>query len=515
MSKKKVGIWIRVSTEDQKQGDSPEHHRERAKMYAQIHNYEVTEVYDLAGVSGKTVKDHPEARRMLNDIKQGHITGLIFSKIARFARNTRELLDFADFFKQYNADLISLEESFDTSTPAGRLFFTFISAIGEWEREELVSRINSSVKVRAKLGKRLGGKSPYGYRWEGHNLILHPEEAEIRKLIYTLFIQEQRKKTVARILNERGYRTRSGSKFCDTNIKRWLRDPLSKGLRRSNFTKKVLIDGKEKMVEKDENEWFFHEAPAIVSEKVWQRANDILDKQEQNRKPLNYKTHLFTRYIFCACGSSMSVRSGYGQYRCYKTGCNNKIKKEVIEAIYKEQLLNYVQDKNKIAEYLKVSDSTLNDKKKLLDGRKKKKEELEERIEKIIALHIDNQISKEAFRSYHDQPYEELQEVKQEILQLETEIQATSMEHSSVEMVVDSATSLYTNWDNFKHSQKRKLIEMITERITIGKDDQIHIKLYRLMPDDHFSELETNGQHNHLVTKLQKRSMFHFGKIFY
>ena len=59
----------------------------------------MVEVYDLAGVSGKTVMENAEAKRMIADVKRGHITGLIFSKLARLARNTKELLEFADFFR--------------------------------------------------------------------------------------------------------------------------------------------------------------------------------------------------------------------------------------------------------------------------------------------------------------------------------------------------------------------------------------------------------------------------------
>src|SRR5579862_8384109 len=117
--KKPVGIWIRVSTEDQAQGDSPEHHEKRARCYAESKGWDVVEVYHLEGVSGKAVSGHGETERMLRDIKKGRITGLIFSKLARLARNTRELLDFADRFRDAEADLVSLQESIDTSTPAG------------------------------------------------------------------------------------------------------------------------------------------------------------------------------------------------------------------------------------------------------------------------------------------------------------------------------------------------------------------------------------------------------------
>ena len=83
---RRVGIWIRVSTEDQAQSDSPEHHLERAREYARFNGWDVREVYNLAGVSGKTVMEHPETQRMLADIKRRHISTLIFSKLARCHR---------------------------------------------------------------------------------------------------------------------------------------------------------------------------------------------------------------------------------------------------------------------------------------------------------------------------------------------------------------------------------------------------------------------------------------------
>ena len=93
---KRVGIWIRVSSEEQAEGDSPEHHRVRAEMYASSRGWKVMEIYDLAGVSGKSVAEHPEAKRMMADVKRGHIQALVFSKLARLTRNAKELMEFSD-----------------------------------------------------------------------------------------------------------------------------------------------------------------------------------------------------------------------------------------------------------------------------------------------------------------------------------------------------------------------------------------------------------------------------------
>ena len=292
-----VGVWIRVSTDDQAKGESPEHHRTRAKAYADLKGYEIREVYDLAGVSGKSVKEHPEAKRMMRDIERGHIKGLIFSKLARFARNTRELLDFAEAFQRNGAALISIEESFDTSTPVGLLFYTIIAAMAQWEREEIGSRVRASVAVRAKLGKPISGVAPFGYEWKDRKLVQHSELAPIRKLAYELFLKHRRKTAVARLLNQSGYRTREGKQWYDTTVTRILTDTSAKGVYYINRMKSL---GNWKGEPKPESEWGTVLCEPLVSEETWNEVNRILDEQKKSAiRPGKSPKHLFTSLLHC------------------------------------------------------------------------------------------------------------------------------------------------------------------------------------------------------------------------
>ncbi|HXT39008.1 MAG TPA: recombinase family protein [Candidatus Angelobacter sp.] len=483
---KVVGIWIRVSTEDQAQGESPRHHEQRAREYAKFNGWEVREVYDLSGVSGKTVMDQPETKRMLADIKRGHISALIFSKLARLARNKHELEDFAELFRASGADMISLQEKIDTSTPAGRLFYSIIAAMAHWEREEIADRVNASIKIRAKLGKSLGGPAPFGYMWEDNRLVINPTEAPIRKLMYELFVEQKRKKGVARLLNKAGYRTRKGASFTDTTVVRLLQDTTAKGFYRANHTYR---DDKGKLLAKPESEWVFTPVEPIVSEDLWRQCNDLLDERKGKRPPGPKPTHLFAGLLFCGCGQKMYVFSRSPKYVCPK--CRNKIPIEDIEAVFRGELESFFVSKEKVLEHLSLANGHLADKKQRLAAHTHQIEKVRTEMRKVYQLYQTDQVSPEGFGKLYRPLEAQERSLAVELPKLQGEIDALEMQQTSADEVIAEATNLHKLWPKFTDDEKRRIVEGITEKIVVS-GDEIDITLCYMPSSEELTKRQRN-----------------------
>jgi site-specific DNA recombinase len=493
---KTIGIWLRVSTEFQVKDDSPEHHEKRARLYAEAKGWNVAEVYRLDAVSGKSVMEHPETKRMLRDLRNGKITGLIFSKLARLARNAKELLEFAEIFKEHNSDLISLAENIDTSTPSGKLFYTLFAALAEWERSEIAERVAASVPIRAKLGKPLGGQASFGYKWNGKELIIEEKEAPIRKLVYELFIEHKRKGTVAKALNDKGYRTRNGSFFTDTTVGRLLRDPMAKGERRANYTKS-LGEGKSWII-KPQSEWVSISCPSVVESNVWDECNRILDEQEKKKKkPGKKPVHLFTGIVYCQCGTKMYIPSDSKKYICYKCR-KNRIDMTDLEEIYYENLKTFLLTDEQVETVMAKSHSIIQEKERQLQLQLSEKKRINSELDKLISLHMSGELPQEGFGKHYKPLYEQVQQIETMIPELQAEIDFVKMEYLNSDKIVQEAQNLYGRWKDLPSDNKREIVEQITDSILISNDE---IK-FRFSYTPYLSKMAADTQRNFMAALL-------------
>jgi site-specific DNA recombinase len=462
-----VGIWIRVSTEDQAQGDSPEHHLERAKAYCQARGWTAKEVYDLAGQSGKAVMEHPEARRMMKDVERGHIKGLVFSKLARLSRNLREVQDFGDYFQQHQADLVSLSEAIDTTTAGGRMFFNLLGVFAQWEREEIAERVTASVLIRAKMGKPINGSAPYGYQWKARNLIPHPEEAAIRRKAYELFLAHRRKGKVAALLNEAGYRTRTGKLWHDVIVERILVEPSAKGIYHFNKFKRV---GEWKNEPKPESEWGTVTCPAIIPEELWNEVNQIIEGRYGNKpKPGKSPVHLFSGLLECSCGSKMYVRANYPKYLCRK--CSNKIPLEDIETVFHESMKAFFAQPERIAEHLKNAQKTLAEKEQFLKTHEAEIQKVRDEMSRTHRLYLDGEITPQGFGQFYKPAEERLNQLNQSLPKLQADVDYLKINNLSADEILHEASTLHDRWPELAFDDKRKIAESLVEKITLGKDE--------------------------------------------
>jgi len=102
-----------------------------------------------------TKRDRPELSKMLDRITIGDT--VVIESLSRLGRSTKDLIELTEFFHSKGVHLVSLKEAIDTNTSTGKLLFTLMSAISQFERDTIVDRTREglrSAKARGKVGGR-------------------------------------------------------------------------------------------------------------------------------------------------------------------------------------------------------------------------------------------------------------------------------------------------------------------------------------------------------------------------
>lgn len=102
-----------------------------------------------------TKKDRPELSKLLERITKGDT--VVIESLSRLGRSTRDLIELTELFKSKSVRLVSLKESIDTETSTGKLLFTLMSAIAQFERDTIADRTREGLRS-AKARGRTGGR---------------------------------------------------------------------------------------------------------------------------------------------------------------------------------------------------------------------------------------------------------------------------------------------------------------------------------------------------------------------
>jgi len=149
----RAAIYARVSTLGN--GQSPEMQLRELREYCERRGWQIAAEYVDLGISG--AKDRrPQLDRMMADAHKRRFDVVAVWKFDRFARSVSHLLRALDTFRVLGIEFVSLSESLDTATPAGRMVFTVLGAVAELERSLIVERVKSGLRNAKAKGKRLG-----------------------------------------------------------------------------------------------------------------------------------------------------------------------------------------------------------------------------------------------------------------------------------------------------------------------------------------------------------------------
>ena len=145
MSKvKSVVAYLRISTNEQDTGSQIE----AIKRYCENQSWTLKKVYEDKGISG-AVDDRPALNELKKDCTSNKFQAVLVFRFDRMARSTSHLLECLQLFNRYGIDFVSVSEGVDTTTAIGKMIFTFLSAISEFEREIIRERVKAGL-VRAK-----------------------------------------------------------------------------------------------------------------------------------------------------------------------------------------------------------------------------------------------------------------------------------------------------------------------------------------------------------------------------
>ncbi len=212
---KKACIYTRVSTGAQGEEDkvSLSEQERMAKACIESKGWEYVRTYEDNGYTGRNT-DRPALQQMLSDIKNGNIDAIVIFKLDRLSRKQRDTLYIIeDWLLKNNVDLVSLNETLDTSTPWGRAMIGVLSSFNQLESENIALRTAMGRYATAREGGYAGGKPPLGYQAINGQLVIVPSEAEIVKLVFELRNQGMTLIAITNELNTRGYRTKKGNEF--------------------------------------------------------------------------------------------------------------------------------------------------------------------------------------------------------------------------------------------------------------------------------------------------------------
>lgn len=205
-------VYLRVSDrpESKKGDDADDPESIKTQLTACKHMAALKALY-IAGEyadewkSGGSLKGRTELEKCLNVVCAQKATLLVYS-LLRLARSTRDAIAIAERLEATGANLISVKEQIDTSTPLGRFAYTLFASLGQLEREQVSERTSEGMRRRQADGQIMSSQLPFGFERDPANpqlMLVSDRESRIAKLILNLRQKNWTHRKIIASLNRR------------------------------------------------------------------------------------------------------------------------------------------------------------------------------------------------------------------------------------------------------------------------------------------------------------------------
>lgn len=462
---KRAALYIRVSTQEQAQeGYSVGEQKERLVAYCKAHNWLIADIYADAGYTGSNLK-RPGIQKLISETDKFDI--VLVYKLDRLSRSQRDTLYLIEeIFLPNNVDFVSVQESFDTSSPFGKAMIGLLAVFAQLEREQIKERTRMGRVARAKAGLHHGGGYiPIGYNYKDGHLTINPYEAEQVKKIFSWYLEGASLKAIADRLQDAGYTTRYGDYTSWTTIRNILENKTYLG--NLHFADVTVENTHE----------------ALVTEEQFNMVQKI-----RNRKREIYGTwafqskHLLTGLIYCGhCGGRYYLRNSgkYKYYSCYSRtkqikamikdpDCQNKNwKGDELESAVDARIREVLNNLNLVRDIMSHKPEKVQPTESI--KLEKRIAEIDKQINKLMGLYQKDEIPPEILGEQINQLYTEkvtLQET------LPKEEKSEEVPFDLVEALIENASQI---WDFADESQKRRILQSLIKRIVLT-DDNIDIE---------------------------------------
>ena len=507
----KVANYCRVSTDKTDQLNSLNNQNKYfTDIISEVKNWTHIKSYSDEGISGTAVKKREQFLKMIEDAKLGKIDLILTKEVSRFARNTVDSINYTQELLKYGTAVFFISDNINTIYPDSEFRLTLMASMAQDEIRKLSERVKFGIK-RSIKDRKVGGGSLYGYHKKEGKLTIIPKEAEVIKLIYTMYSSNNYGfSKIASKLKELGHYTRKGKTFSSPSLKKIITNPKYKGYYTANLSEIIDYKTHKKKI-KPKEEWIIEKdktgnIPKIIEESLWNKVNQIYNKRKNkhNKNILNKEKYLeeknYTSKIFCTKHNTSFIRSASHKRKNNPTWqCNEYLRhglKGCQSPIIPEKYLNKIFTniiESLIIDKEKLLNNIINDYKKLLQDNNqetKLKEQLKEQEyykDKLLNMLLKNIINENEFKIKNNKINNEINNIKKDIInnkskkynkKITNNIKKILIEEINIEKNIGKYFNLFINKvlvTKINNNRKHIKLEIIFNFNTPNKNIKINI----------------------------------------